>query len=195
MPMAYRPLGHERHTTKTDGIEEEIWYRGEVVGTRRRYDNRLLLAHVARLDKLAEANPGAQVDAARFDELLAGVAGVPLPDELPQRDADLPITRVEHVKAACDRADRAAQRAVDELEQARCEAGVDASGDADDPEWDALEAAAEAAWNRAHARAAREWDAWFEDACATVDRALRTLSPLSTSSPGGASDEAPQPPA
>src|SRR5687768_1669139 len=36
-----------------EGIEEDVWYRGEVVGTRRRYDNRLLLAHMARLDALA----------------------------------------------------------------------------------------------------------------------------------------------
>ena len=37
-----------------DGVEEEVLYHGEVVATRRRYDSRLLLAHLARLDKLTE---------------------------------------------------------------------------------------------------------------------------------------------
>src|SRR6187431_302171 len=46
--------GDWRGTRAIEGIEEEVRYRGEVVGTRRRYDTRLLLAHMARLDKLAE---------------------------------------------------------------------------------------------------------------------------------------------
>ena len=37
-----------------DGVEEQVFYHGEVVATRRRYDSRLLLAHLARLDKLTE---------------------------------------------------------------------------------------------------------------------------------------------
>ena len=35
-----------------DGVEEQGWYHGEVVATRRRFDTRLLLAHLARLDRL-----------------------------------------------------------------------------------------------------------------------------------------------
>ena len=35
-----------------DGVEEQVWYHGEVVATRRRFDTRLLLAHLARLDRL-----------------------------------------------------------------------------------------------------------------------------------------------
>ena len=35
-----------------DGVEEEVMYHGEVVATRRRFDARLLLAHLARLDRL-----------------------------------------------------------------------------------------------------------------------------------------------
>ena len=38
-----------------NGVEEVVFYHGEEVATRRRYDSRLLLAHLARLDKLAEA--------------------------------------------------------------------------------------------------------------------------------------------
>src|SRR5690606_20097521 len=45
-----------------DGIEEEVWNRGEMVGTKRKYDTRLLLAHLARLDKAAE-DQAAQRDA------------------------------------------------------------------------------------------------------------------------------------
>ncbi|WP_133303950.1 hypothetical protein [Aurantiacibacter aquimixticola] len=36
------------------GVEETVYYHGEEVGSRRRYDARLLLAHLARLDKAAE---------------------------------------------------------------------------------------------------------------------------------------------
>lgn len=75
------------------GWDEAVFYHGEEVARRRRYDSRLLLAHLARLDKLAERAAGGVV--ARFDEALdtlsaneelvlapgeaavAGLAGVP----------------------------------------------------------------------------------------------------------------------
>lgn len=37
-----------------DGVEEVVWFHGQEVGRRVRYDTRLLLAHLARLDKLTE---------------------------------------------------------------------------------------------------------------------------------------------
>ncbi|MEL1250666.1 hypothetical protein [Aurantiacibacter gilvus] len=37
-----------------NGVEEAVFYHGEEVARRRRYDSRLLLAHLARLDKAAE---------------------------------------------------------------------------------------------------------------------------------------------
>lgn len=55
-----------------EGIEEPVYYHGEVVGMRRRYDSRLLLAHLARLDKIAEEIP-AQRGAARFEEMLEAI--------------------------------------------------------------------------------------------------------------------------
>ncbi|WP_417622936.1 hypothetical protein [Parasphingorhabdus sp.] len=55
-----------------EGIEEEIFYHGEVVATRRRHDARLLLAHLARLDKIAADIP-AQRGAARFADMLAAI--------------------------------------------------------------------------------------------------------------------------
>lgn len=54
------------------GWEEAVFYHGEEVARRRRYDSRLLLAHLARLDRLAD-----QVDSgvvARFDEALDALA-------------------------------------------------------------------------------------------------------------------------
>jgi hypothetical protein len=73
-----------------DGIEEPVYYHGEVVGMRRRYDSRLLLAHLARLDKIAEQVPARRA-AARFEELMeairtgadsAPLIAVPTDDEL-----------------------------------------------------------------------------------------------------------------
>jgi hypothetical protein len=55
-----------------EGIEEDVFYHGEVVATRRRYDSRLLLAHLARLDKIAEQIP-AQRGAARFGHMLDAI--------------------------------------------------------------------------------------------------------------------------
>ena len=55
-----------------EGIEEEIFYHGEVVATRRRYDSRLLLAHLARLDKIAEQIPAQRGDA-RFGDMLEAI--------------------------------------------------------------------------------------------------------------------------
>jgi hypothetical protein len=57
----------------------------ELAGTRRRFDNRLLLAHLARLDRCVEDDAAVR-EAARFDELVALVAGAELP-EAPEADA------------------------------------------------------------------------------------------------------------
>lgn len=67
-----------------DGVEEEVRYRGEVVGSRTRFSDRLLLAHLGRLDRLAETPDAAAFAAdfegalarfARGEEVLAGAAG------------------------------------------------------------------------------------------------------------------------
>ena len=49
-----------------NGVEETIYYHGEAVATRRRYDARLLLAHLGRLDRLAN-DCAASDAAAEFD--------------------------------------------------------------------------------------------------------------------------------
>ena len=56
-----------------DGWEEDVVYHGEVVATRRRYSDRLLLAHLARLDRLCGDAEVAQF-ADAFDDALARYA-------------------------------------------------------------------------------------------------------------------------
>jgi hypothetical protein len=80
-------LHHARHRVAAvigdralDGTVEEVWFRGELVGHRRRYDGRLLLAHIARLDRLAEEGGGAAAHAEWFDAGLARLAGHPEPE-------------------------------------------------------------------------------------------------------------------
>ena len=52
-----------------NGVEEQVFYHGEEVATRRRFDGRLLLAHLARLDRQAEAAARCSgCDAPAFDE-------------------------------------------------------------------------------------------------------------------------------
>ncbi len=78
-----------------EGVEEQIYYRGELVGTRRRFDSRLLLAHLARLDKLAN-DRATDEDAGQFDALLACVIEECEDGPLPERE--------EFVATAADQA-------------------------------------------------------------------------------------------
>lgn len=59
-----------------EGIKEQVFYQGEVVATRRRYDSRLLLAHLARLDALCAGDAAAREGAERFDTALGRLAGL-----------------------------------------------------------------------------------------------------------------------
>jgi len=77
-----------------NGVEEAVFYHGEEVARRRRYDSRLLLAHLARLDKLAESEELAELagdydnalDAFRAHGTLAPPPNEPPP--APPRDED-----------------------------------------------------------------------------------------------------------
>ena len=65
-----------------NGWEEAVFYHGEEVARRRRYSDRLLLAHLARLDRL-EAQPAIAAGLAGLDaaiERLAGGAALAEPD-------------------------------------------------------------------------------------------------------------------
>lgn len=70
-------------TRAIDGVEEKVFYHGEEIGTRRRHDPRLLLAHIGRLDRLAaRADVAALSDC--FDAALDALAtGADLPEPPP----------------------------------------------------------------------------------------------------------------
>lgn len=157
-----------------DGVEEAVFYHGEQVAVRRRFDARLLLAHLARLDRAAaETAAGAHAD--RFDEVLALVAGE-VPEELvllggEEESAGLPPERSRYVAelgAAMAAAEREAWLdAVDAGEEA-------GDGPAPDPE-------------ACRAVAAGEWDAWQGRAAARVDGVLAGASaPMEFKSANGA---------
>ena len=154
------------HDRAIEGIEEPVWYHGELVGTRRRYDTRLLLAHMARLDRLGD-DERVEADAGRFDEMLALIAGETLPEPLIRGADFLPRDRRQHGRAALQAAEQALA----------VEGG---KVDADSRELARLYAVRDAR---------REWDAWRDRAHARADEVLDDLVPqdrvnLSTSVPG-----------
>jgi hypothetical protein len=143
-----------------DGIEEDVWFRGELVGTRRRYDNRLLLAHMARLDKLVEQQASFG-EAQRFDEILACIAEVPVPEALECEEGELPPDRHEHINEAAAEAE---QRVNEKW------AGTgNEHGELEDDEYAAYTAERDGEIERARLEAAAEWDEWHARACDAVD--------------------------
>lgn len=173
-----------------DGIEEEVWHRGEHVGTRRRYDTRLMLAHMARLDKLVERQAW-YGDAERFDELLACIAGEPVPEALGPSDEDLPMSRDGFVAAA--------QAEARERVAGQWAGATDEHGELDDDDHVACRAESDAEAERAALEAAALWDQWHARACAAVDALLArdcspgTMSSASTSpAPAGPVRAAPE---
>lgn len=165
-----------------EGVEEEIWYRGELLGTRRRYDARLLLAHLARLDRLAD-DETASPDAARFDELLACIAGEKPPGDVEDWDGVLPPARDAHAEFAAEvahasvadswSADSGRPVRPDTLSKAR-----------------RAQFTAECTVAAAEARevANTEWDAWSLRACSAVD-AFVSPRRAATLLPGLGSDQ------
>ena len=150
-----------------EGVEEPIYYRGELIGTRRRYDSRLLLAHLARLDRLA-GDGAASEDAGRFDEIVACIA---------EGSQDIPPNRSPFVlQAAQDATD--AERDL----QIECHPELfdEALGDLSEKECDLLasldDICDEVAGEAAEA-AALAWDRRVHSAFETVD-ALRLLPPV-----------------
>jgi hypothetical protein len=68
-----------------NGVQEVVFYHGEEVATRTRYDSRLLLAHLARLDRLA-VTYGVAKAAEEFDTRLEWLARGPIDDDLCDED-------------------------------------------------------------------------------------------------------------
>ncbi|WP_394269110.1 hypothetical protein [Qipengyuania sp.] len=146
--LAARAMAEDVLATRAiEGVEEEVWYHGEVVATRRRYDSRLLLAHLARLDKLTEdARTRAFADdyegalerfAAGCDDPapVCGTCGdalPPAPASSPENPAGdgAPLSP----SGLCDKCDSAARAAA--AEAARLAAEWDAEDDEDGADWD-----------------------------------------------------------
>lgn len=163
-----------------EGIAEPVFHRGEVVGHRRRYDSRLLLAHLARLDRRCEvldarAAHGAPGDVEAFDLMLARLGG------LDEGEGGL-LSRGAHVEQAGAEAERAALEEAfagdpwgGELEP-DYEAGEDEEDEGEDAaDWEGtgpdpiLVAAQEA-----RARAGAEWDEAHVALCTRIDALCRS---------------------
>ena len=170
----------------TEGTEHRVYFHGELVDTYRRIDARLLLAHLGRLDKAAD-DKRAQVDAGRFDELLAVIAGADVPEELQAKNDILPIDREQLAR------ERAVefQDALEEEFERQDEEGDELSLEIDEimERKEEREGALAEASARGRAEGLRLRDAWSDGAHDFVDRLLgrsdaaflpRTVSDVST---------------
>jgi hypothetical protein len=149
----------------TKGIEEEIWYRGQRTGTKVRFDTRLLLAHLGRLDRLADEAAAAH-DAGRFDQLLACVAGEQAPPEILPEGDPVPDNRGAVTEAAAECALNEPMTEWGKTDDA--DFGEEAEG------WTSEQADAFVADRQASAANARTvagslWDEWTTRSVATVD--------------------------
>lgn len=174
--LARRHVEEVLATRALDGVEEAVWFRGELVGVRRRYDSRLLLAHLARLDVAGE---GHEALAERFDEVLALVAGEEPCADVPGMEAGaaLPPERADYVAAAGEARFGDAREAwldtVDAIDAAAgyvrpLDEGEAAAGDgAEAPDYP--EAPVRGPFLR---ESGAQWDRWQARAFARVDGAL-----------------------
>lgn len=151
----------------TEGIEEEIWYRGEFMGTKRRFDGRLLLAHLARLDRMVDELPPVTArDVTRFDEILACIGGAQVPEHLEAEDEPLPLDRESAIALAEGEAQDAVREAWEECRAQKTTRRLTAE------ECSAREDEIVDARAAARREAAAQWDTWFQHACDEVDDRL-----------------------
>ena len=160
-----------------NGTLETIFYRGEAVGSRVRFDARLLLAHLARLDSHHEQAEAAQGIAARFDDYLEELsAGEPVfhpldhdPDGPPHWAPAHP-TREEALRRARERALHAFPKKPADL-TAEMLADLDCTGLDPYDTWSLALAHQQA---RATNAAAARWDDQAESRRAALDTLLET---------------------
>lgn len=103
-----------------NGVEEAVYYHGEEVARRRHFDSRLLLAHLARLDKAAERLDLAatlpqlddQIEVLRRVEEGAAEAGEALPDSVAPEALRQAQDARELVRDPAGFAERQAERAL-----------------------------------------------------------------------------------
>ena len=153
-------------TRALEGVEEAIFYHGAEIGHRRRYCSRLLLAHLARLDRRAE-DPMAETFASRFDEILAQVGGAQIPADMrvdPEYDPyDSPLLSQPRE----DYAKQTGRMAVyaDEAAQPKPEAGKKPGK---------IHFEESPIYAKSLAKAEARWDQWQSQTHATVDALLST---------------------
>ncbi len=138
------------------GTTETIWYRGEAVGQRQRFDARLLLAHLARLDaRAAKASPAIHRLAEEFDDMLLALAD----GEAPAQATALPEPEREAWIEECET--EALRRFHDE--------NPEPDSDADDELWDLWGEVRDGLVDQARTRAARTWAAETDARCARLE--------------------------
>ncbi|MDE2560895.1 MAG: CHRD domain-containing protein [Sphingomonadales bacterium] len=141
------------------GVTETVYYRGEAVGSRTRFDPRLLLALLTRLD-IRAGEEGADALSANFDALLAQVAdGEAL---APGEPWSPPPTREE---------------AVHEAAQSAYPDPWARGGCGGSPPTGRQMAARDRKADRLAERAGADWDAAQEDRYARVDAAMGAAPP------------------
>lgn len=138
------------------GTTETIWYRGEAVGQRQRFDARLLLAHLARLDaRAAKASPAIHRLAEEFDDMLFALGE----GEAPAEAACLPDPeRASYIEECEGQALRRFHEENPEPDQ-----------DADDELWDLWGEVRDAMTAQARTRAEQSWDAETDARCARLE--------------------------
>lgn len=164
-----------------EGVEESVWFRGELVGVRRRFDSRLLLAHLGRLDRQAGEVLGADSVsdlAERFDEVLALVSGLmPEADMVEDRanyDAVSPVLPRGREDFVAQGSEAMCRVVEDEWYAARAEDPGD-TGDAPGEDACGFD------WPGAQALCGAQWDGWLAASCGRVDA-------LVGAPPGGAGE-------
>ena len=165
-------------TRAIQGVEEEIYYRGELVGSRRRYDTRLLLAHMARLDRLAADDGMAAKDSARFDQLLAANAGIEVPEDLADEDdTNFPEPRDAYAAHEAKRAVRTVRDEEDPFpEDEDWEELDEEQAEIRDQAIYAFEMRCRAIAYEAELAAAERWDTWFAAVTGQLDTMIASAA-------------------
>ncbi|MBB4615180.1 hypothetical protein [Novosphingobium taihuense] len=133
-------------TRALHGTTETIWFRGEAVGERRRFDARLLLAHLARLDARAAAAPREVHHLAEdFDRMLLALA----------EGADV-AAATGFADPAQDRFLKACEKQAEQDFKRACPYPTD---DEPDEAWDLWQEAHDTHMERARQLARESWDA------------------------------------
>lgn len=162
-----------------NGVTETIWFRGEAVGQRQRFDTRLLLAHLGRLDaRAAQASEEVHACAANLDDAL---------------DALLQGRDIASASGLSDPLrDDALTAEAERVESEYLAAHPEPAYGSDDSAWDVWEAGLEALREAALTATAKQWD----EACSLRDARLDAAlgldeAPMEYKSADGAAGQSP----